>query len=115
MKNPSAPPYSQPVAPEFSLHQCLTLVTPTGYQVLEHLAAVAVRQRAEARAAKKGWQGGWTHVRTNQHVKLATLRALIRLGLATPCCSGHNGTDTVRITKKGVELLELVRGETILA
>jgi hypothetical protein len=100
---------------EFTLDQCLSLVTRTQYAILEHLAAVACRQKAEARYSKKKFQGGWTHVRPNQRIKLASVQALIRLGLVSSCCSGHEGRDSVRISRKGVELLESIRGETIMA
>jgi hypothetical protein len=108
------PPLNQDVGSTFDLPLCLKLITPTGYQILEHLAAVALRQRAIARASKRGWQRGWTYLRPTQHVKLASIRTLIRYGLVTPCCQGHNGNDLIKITRKGVELLELVRGEEIL-
>lgn len=108
------PPYSREVGSTFDLPLCLKLLTRTGYAILEHLAAVALRQRAEARASRRGWLRGWTYLRTSKHVKLASIRKLIRMGLVTPCCSGHNGNDLVKITRKGVELLELVRGEEIL-
>jgi hypothetical protein len=100
---------------EFTQDQCLDLVTNAQYAILEHLCVVAVQQKAQARYSKTKFRGGWTHVRTNQHVKLASVRALIRLGLVSSCCEGHDGTDNVRISRKGVEFLEFVRGETILA
>lgn len=90
-------------------------LTSTQLQVLEHLAAVAVRQKAEARYSKKGFKGGWTHVRTNKHVKLGSVQRLLDLGYASACCSGHYGTDSVHITKAGVIHLETIRGEEILA
>jgi hypothetical protein len=100
---------------EFTLEQCLNLCTKHGYAVLEHLAETAIRQKAIARATKRGWNKGWTYMRYNRHVKLATVRALKRLGLVEFCCEGHAGTDLVRISHKGIELLEHVRGEEILA
>ena len=110
MQDPSSP------GPDlFTLDQCLALVTRTQYAVLEHLAATAIRQKAEARYSKTKFRGGWTYLRPTQHLKLASVRVLIRLGLVSACCSGHNGSDLVRIARKGVELLELVRGEEILA
>jgi hypothetical protein len=95
--------------------QLLHLVTRHGYAILEHLAATAVHQKAVARATKRGWQKGWTYMRYNQHIKLATVRVLKRLGLVEFCCEGHGGTDLVRISRRGIEFLELVRGEEILA
>jgi hypothetical protein len=99
----------------FTDEQLLHLVTRHGFAILEHLAATAVRQKTIARQTKKGWQKGWTYMRYNQHVKLATVRALRRLGLVEFCCEGHGGRDLVRISRRGIEFLELVRGEEILA
>lgn len=107
-----------PVAPPtvtFTQEQCLNLVTKHGYAVLEHLAAKAVQQKAEARATRRKFRGGWTYLRFTQHLKLATVRALKTLGLVEFCCEGHAGTDLVRVSRKGVEFLEFVRGEEILA
>jgi len=108
-------PPEQPEHVEFTQEQCLKLVTKSQYAILEHLAAVACRQKAEARYSKKRFQGGWTYLRVNQQLKLASVQALIRYGLVTSCCEGHNGRDSVRITRKGVLLLEEVRGEEIMA
>jgi hypothetical protein len=107
-----------PVVPRavvFTQEQCLRLVTKHGYAVLEHLAAKAIMQKAEARATKRKFRGGWTYLRYTQQLKLATVRALKRLGLVEFCCEGHAGTNHVRVSRKGVEFLELVRGEEILA
>lgn len=90
-------------------------LTKTQYALLEHLCAVAQRQKAEARATKKKFKGGWTYVRFDQYVKLATIQKLIELGLAMSCCEGHLGNDAVRISRAGIEYLEAARGETIYA
>jgi hypothetical protein len=90
-------------------------LTQTQVALLEHLAVVAVRQKAEARATKRKFRGGWTHVRPDQHVKLTTIHRLLDLGYASACCVGHYGCDNVRITRAGVEVLESIRGETIYA
>lgn len=100
---------------EFTMRQCVELVTSNQYAILEHLAATAVRQKAVARLTRTGFLGGWTYLRPTQRIKLASIRALINLGLVQPCCSSHNGNDTIRISRKGVELLEEVRGEPVLA
>jgi hypothetical protein len=114
-----APRYSETMQTTSPLAQqvasSIQLVTPTQYAILEHLAAVAIQQKAEARASKQGFRGGWTYLRPTQRIKLASIQALIRLGLVQPCCSGHFGTDTMRISVRGVELLEEVRGEAVLA
>lgn len=90
-------------------------IGPVQLALLEHLAAVAVRQKADARATKKRFQGGWTGVRFDRRIRLETLRGLIRRGYVTACCQAHAGTDSVRITRAGVELLESNRGETVYA
>lgn len=101
--------------PVFTLAQCVGLVTKTQVAVLEHLAAIAVRQKAEARASKKRFLRGWTYMRPTQHVKLATLSALLRLGLIESCCHDLHGADLIRISRKGVEVLEHFKGEVIYA
>lgn len=100
---------------EFTLEQCCDLVSKTQVAVLEHLAATAVRQKAEARYSKKRWQRGWTYMRPTQHVKVATLQALKRLGLIETCCHDLHGADLIRISRKGVEVLEQFKGGVIYA
>lgn len=90
-------------------------LTKTQVALLEHLAAVAVRQKAEARRTKKRFQRGWTHIRFDNRVRQATLRRLVELGLAETCCSELHGSDAVRISRVGVVALEEIRGEVIYA
>ena len=90
-------------------------LTQTQLALLEHLAATAVRQKAEARASKKRFQKGWTYLHFNKHVRPATLQRLLDLGLAESCCSELHGADLVRISRSGVEHLESIRGEVIYA
>ncbi len=62
-------------------------LTPTQYALLEHLAATAQRQKAEARQTKKKFKGGWTYFRAR--VARASwfmfLAALIDLEAACEC------------------------------
>lgn len=74
-------------------------------QILVRLAAIWNRQKAEARAHRRRFNGGWTCIRTNRHARLVSLRGLIRRGLVSACCEGHDGTDTVRITDLGISHL----------
>lgn len=90
-------------------------LTGTQRALLEHLAAVAVRQKTEARINRKRFPGGWTYIRFGKQVKLNTIVRLLDLGYAAACCEGHYGNDSVRITKAGVIHLESLRGEEILA
>lgn len=108
-------PSTAPKRVEFTLEQCCDLVTKTQVAVLEHLAATAVRQKAEARYSKKRWQRGWTYMRPTQHVKAQTLNALKRLGLIESCCHELHGADLIRISRKGVEVLEHFKGGVIYA
>jgi len=90
-------------------------LTASQYALLEHLCAVAVQQKAEARLTKKRFRQGWTYIRFSDRIKPGTIKRLIELGLADACCDAHPGTDAVRITHKGIEYLEQVRKETIYA
>jgi len=106
-----------PVAPptiEWTMEQRLDLCSKTQYKILEHLCETAIRQKEEARATKRKFRGGWTYMRYNQRVKLASVRALKTLGLVEFCCEGHAGTDLVRISRQGVEFIEFVTGEEVL-
>jgi len=85
------------------------------FAVLEHLAATAQRQRAEARYSHTKWRGGWTYLRYNRTLRPTSVMGLIKKGLIQPCCSAHGPYDSVRISRAGVELLEKILGEEILA
>lgn len=74
-------------------------------QILVRLAAIWNRQKAEARCSRRRFQNGWTYVRTSRHARLVSLRGLIRRGLVSACCEGHDGTDAVRITDLGISHL----------
>lgn len=69
--------------------------------ILIRLAAIWKRQKNEARHFRTRFTGGWTHVRTGRFTRLESLRGLLRRGLASACCDGHDGTDMVRITPEG--------------
>lgn len=90
-------------------------LSPTQLALLEHLVAVAVRQKAEARATKTRFKRGWTHVNLNQFIRESTVRRLLDLGYAESCCREHTGLDLIKVTRAGVEHLESIRGEVILA
>ena len=90
----------------------LPRIGPVQYAVLEHLAAIAQRDKATARFAKRRWDGGWTHVRLSRQVRAETIdKGLVQ----SSCCSDHGQYKNVRISRLGVQLLEAVRGEEILA
>lgn len=85
------------------------------YALLEHLAAVAVMQKAVARSQHTRFRGGWTYVRTTDKVRITTIRSLIKRGYVAACCTATNGSDLIRITKEGVAELEKKLGRVILA
>jgi len=85
-------------------------IGPIQFTVLEDLARVFNTQRADARFRHAGFRGGWTHVHTNDRVRLSTIQGLIRKGYVQACCTGHDGCDDVRITPMGLKLLEVING-----
>jgi hypothetical protein len=97
-----------------TVEQCLGSVTKHGYAILEHLVETAIRQKAEARATRRKFRGGWTYLRFTQHLKLATVQNLWKHGLVEFCCAGHAGRDLVRVSRKGVEFVEYVNGTEIM-
>lgn len=74
--------------------------------ILVRLASIWFRDKQHARFSRKRFQGGWTHVRTGRFTRLESLQGLLRRGLATACCSGHDGTDTVKITDAGLAFIK---------
>jgi hypothetical protein len=70
--------------------------------ILARLYFVWTREKAIARHSRTRFQGGWTHVRCNRFTRLESLQGLLRRGLATACCDGHDGRDMVRLSPDGL-------------
>jgi len=76
--------------------------------ILVRLAAIYAAQKIRSQIDHSRFQGGWTHVRTGRFTRLESLQGLLRRGLATACCDGHDGTDMVKITEDGIKFLHSI-------
>lgn len=82
-------------------------LTQTQLALLEHLAAVAVEQKAEARRTKKKFKAGWTYVKTSKNIKSATIVRLVALGLVEATRHRHTNFTYFQAPRYGVTLPSL--------